>query len=397
MILSPCGRVRKMGTAYYIAKRFLLSNKAQTLFIILGIAVGVSVQVFVGCLIQGLQKSLVNRTVGNSSHVTVLPANASEKIEGYENIITEIDKIDGVSKIAAVQDVITLVFPGGTPINILLRGFELAKGNSIYKFLDNIYEGKAPAATNQVIIGKELQEELNIAVGNFINVSTSAFGPYYQLEVVGFFDLGIASLNKLWVIGDFNTANTLFDFQGKVSSISIQVADVFAADTIAAEIETKLNNPKIVVSNWKEENAQLLSGLNGQSYSSYLIQVFVIISVLLAIASVLAITVLQKSKQLGILKAMGIDDGTAAKIFLSEGFLLGLGGGIAGVLLGLGLLYMFTTFALGADGQPIIALYIDPNFILLSGLLATLASTLAALLPAKRSSKLSVIEVIRNG
>ncbi|MPM87478.1 hypothetical protein SDC9_134574 [bioreactor metagenome] len=171
---------------------------------------------------------------------------------------------------------------------------------------------------------------------------------------------------------------------------------VFQADTIAAAFAGRLDQELFQVDNWKAQNAQLLSGLQGQSISSYMIQVFVMISVVLGIASVLAITVLQKSKQVGILKAMGIRNKAAGYIFLFEGLLLGIGGAVLGILFGLGLTYVFTHFALNADGTPIIALYINYQFIGISGLIAVLASTMAALIPAIRSTKLNPIDIIRN-
>jgi lipoprotein-releasing system permease protein len=149
--------------------------------------------------------------------------------------------------------------------------------------------------------------------------------------------------------------------------------------------------------NWKVQNEQLLSGLSGQSISSLMIQVFVLVSVVLAISSVLAISVLQKSKQLGILKTMGIRDGAASVIFLVEGFILGVAGALLGVAFGVGLGYAFTRFALNPDGTPVIALLIDPQFIALSAGIAVLSSTLASLIPARRSARLDPMEVIRNG
>jgi lipoprotein-releasing system permease protein len=128
-----------------------------------------------------------------------------------------------------------------------------------------------------------------------------------------------------------------------------------------------------------------------------MIQVFVIISVVLGIASVLAISVVQKSRQIGILKAMGIKDSTSSLIFLLQGFMLGVFGGVLGILLGFGLLYSFTSFALNPDGTPVVPILINVNFIGFSALVAITASTLAALIPARRSSKLNPIEVIKNG
>lgn len=155
-------------------------------------------------------------------------------------------------------------------------------------------------------------------------------------------------------------------------------------------------NYDIRVDNWKNQNEQLLSGLQGQSISSIMIQVFVMISVILGIASVLAITVMQKSKQIGILKAMGITNRTSGYIFLFEGFVLGILGALLGIGLGLGLSVAFTKFALNTDGTPVVPLFINSSFITLSGAIAVIASMCAALIPAIRSSKLNPIDIIRN-
>ena len=120
------------------------------------------------------------------------------------------------------------------------------------------------------------------------------------------------------------------------------------------------------------------------------------VSVVLGIASVLAITVMQKSKQIGILKAMGIKNSNSSLIFLFEGLVLGIFGAIAGVGLGLGLAKAFTTFALNPDGTPVVALYIDIKFIALSGAIAVISCLFASLIPARKSSALNPIDIIRN-
>ena len=116
-----------------------------------------------------------------------------------------------------------------------------------------------------------------------------------------------------------------------------------------------------------------------------------------AISSVLSITVLQKSRQLGILKAMGIVDRDASLIFVFQGLLIGLIGAVIGVALGLGLLYAFNTFTASPEGAPLIELYIDYSFIIRSWVIAVVSSTLAGLIPARRSLKLNPVDVIREG
>jgi lipoprotein-releasing system permease protein len=128
-----------------------------------------------------------------------------------------------------------------------------------------------------------------------------------------------------------------------------------------------------------------------------MIQIFIIVSVVIAIAAILAITVFQKSRQLGILKAMGIKDRAASLIFIFEGLLIGLAGSVIGVGLGLGLLYGFSVGTTKPGELPVIDLYIDYKFVALSWGISILASVIAALIPARRSLRLNPIDVIREG
>lgn len=386
-----------MKLALQIAIRFLKSAKTQTIVIILGIAVGVSVQVFIGSLIQGLQKDLVNTTIGSSSQITIKPSTRGEYIDNYSSYLLLLPSVDSniESLNVAVDGAGSLIQDDQTE-PILLRGFRVEDANQIYKFDNKLIEGTLPLSQNDVILGKDLFESFGLSLNDTITLSIP-LGNSQTVKVVGVYDFKVSTINKTWVITTIPTAQAILGLSNQATSIEMQVKDVFLADVTATNIITALNSDSLTVENWKDLNQDLLSGLNGQSISSLMIQVFVMISVVLGISSVLAITVMQKSKQIGILKAMGIKDIQASFVFLFEGFILGIFGAIFGVLFGLGLAYSFTTFALDANNEPIIALFIDPNFIALSAFIAVLASTLASLIPARKSSKLSVIEVIRNG
>ena len=279
--------------------------------------------------------------------------------------------------------------------SVLLRGLS-ADGDKLYKLNDKLIEGKMPTAKNDVIIGSGLAEKLNVKLNDEMSLRTIA-NQSVDVKVVGIVDLKVDSINNSWVLSTLPTAQSLFEIDDEITSIAIQVEDVFAADVLAAEIEDDITVSDLKVVNWKAQNEDLLSGLNGQSISSIMIQVFVLVSVVLGIASVLAITVLQKSKQIGILKAMGITDKTASWIFLFQGLLLGFWGAILGVLFGVALLLSFTTFARNPDGSALIPIAFDPVFIAFSGSIAIISALLASFIPAQRSKKLSPIEVIRNG
>jgi len=215
--------------------------------------------------------------------------------------------------------------------------------------------------------------------------------------ISGFYDLGVAGINKTWIFVNLETAKRLFSFGNRVTSIEMAVNDVFEADLIAREVAQQLGNADLKIENWKEQNEELLSGLEGQRTSSIVIQVVIIASVIIAISSVLALSVLQKSREIGILKAMGIKHLPASLIFIHQGFLVGLAGSTLGVILGLGLLYGFSAFTIRPDGSSLVDLFIGYDFILRSWFIALLASTLAGIIPARRSLKLSPVEVIREG
>jgi lipoprotein-releasing system permease protein len=385
-----------MKIAFKIAVRFLKSTKWQTLLIVLGIAVGVSVQIFIGLLIQGLQNSLINKTIGNSPQITITSSASDKLISNYNSLVNKVKNTDNkITNISVVSDFPALVKNSSKTYSVLIRGMDINASSKIYNIANSVYQGSIPKNSDEILIGKDLKDELSINLNDKVTIVTST-GQTKKLTVTGFYDLKSSSINQSWIITNLNTVQKLFSTGDKVTGIEMQVTDVFNAQAIAKEISSNIKNSNIKVDNWQSQNASLLSGLNGQSVSSYMIQVFVMISVVLGIASVLVVTVVQKSKQIGILKAMGIKDKSASLIFLFEGFLLGILGTFVGILLGLSLCLMFTKFAINPDGTPLVALYINYGFIAISALIAVLASTLAALIPAFGSSKLNPIEVIRN-
>lgn len=408
-----------MKLAFTIAWRFLISAKRQTLVIILGIAVGVSVQVFIGSLISGLQKDLVDTAIGSTSQITV-NSNVSRPIILDDlstvelPVITDEQIIINVKKhseqlvsVTEVLDVIGFVKKDTIEKQVFFRGMDLENAEGIYKFSKDkkMTYGRQPKTDDEIMLGMGFlieYEQKGILLFDQENPVTVEIRRQGSTEVdvfkvVGFFDLGVASLNNSWGIGTINAAKNIYGVSTYIiSSIEMQMMDPFLAEELAEGIGNQIGDT-YQLSNWMVEQASLLSGLKGQSISSIMIQVFVIVAVVLGIASTLAITVIQKSKQIGILKAMGLKDRDASYVFLFQGTILGVFGAIAGVLLGVGLSVMFVTFAIDSTtGNPVVPLNIQPGFITLSAFIALFASILSSLIPAISSSKMTVIEVIRN-
>lgn len=366
------------------------------MLIIVGIAIAISIQIFVGLLINSLQRTLVDRTIGNSPQITILSATDINTVRDWEVLVREIEKFDQVKAVAVSATANAFIRDEDRDVPVIIRGFNFINVDDIYNIKDSLYEGRSYQSAREALVGKELRTDLEVDIGDKLIVITPD-GKETFLKISGFYDLGVASVNESWILANLRTTQHIFDFGNRVTSIEMTVKDVFAADKTAHEIERILDNDNIRVDDWKKRNEELLSGLEGQRMSSVIIQVVIIASVVIAISSVLAITVLQKSREIGILKAMGIKDVAASLIFIYEGFLIGLIGATLGVILGIGLLYGFNLSTTSSAGVAIVDLYIDYSFILISWFIGVAASTFAGAFPARKSLKLDPIEVIREG
>lgn len=255
-------------------------------------------------------------------------------------------------------------------------------------------DGEALIGGDVILIGAGLYVEQKLGVGELVRLVIPEKGER-SFRIGGVFDLGNGIANDSWILMELDTAQKFLGYENGISRMEIQIDEVFEAKVVGERLNTRFENVKVY--NWIDSNESLLSALQSQTYSSVLIQVFVLLAITLGISSVLAVSVVQKSKQLGILKAMGARSAQASRIFLLQGSILGLLGASIGIFLGIGLIYMFQWGTAQATGQPLFSLTVEYVPVLTIGGIALASSTLAALLPAKRSSKLNPIEVIRNG
>ena len=384
-----------MRNNFKIAYRFIKSNKAQTILIALGIALGVTVQLFLGLLINNLNDNLLNKTIGNTSQITV--SSKDKGISNYNEIISNIkDKEDKITNIMGVLDNPAIVKEGDSNKSIIVRGLDLSKENDIYDLTNKISEGKFPENENEVLIGKGLSEDLSLKVDDELMFSSPSIGEK-KVKVTGIVDLKVKGMNDSWVITTLTNSQNIFSKDGEVSSIEMRINNeyVFESDEISKSRSSYIPSDLDIV-NWKEDNESLLDALSGQKTSSITIQVFIIISVTMSIAGVLAISVIQKSKQIGILKAMGIRNRSAAAIFILQGLIFGVVGALSGGILGITLFKIFTVMVKTSDGSPLVPGNMYYGFILMSIVISILAAVLASIIAAKKSLKLDPIDIIRN-
>lgn len=398
-----------------VAFRFLKDGKGQTTFILLGIAIGVAVQIFLGTLISGLQKDLINGTVGSSPHMTFsasvsepgtlkrsdnglilsTPGNFSRQEKTLDNWEPLIESLDAEAETTAVSPVAEgsgFIVRSGERWPILLRGIDPRRADGIYRLSDKLNTGSYAVEGDRILIGVALAEEARLQAGDSLTLELPG-GNRQNLTVAGIFDLGNNSLNETWIFMELSRAQRLLGFGDDISRVEVQIRDVFAADQLALDFEKMFIG--IQSDNWKVQNTSLLSALTSQSSSSLTIQAFVLLAITLGIASVLAVSVVQKSKQIGILKAMGASSNTASRIFLFQGAILGLAGSIVGSFLGFGLTQAFLWGTSIQTGEALFPLEFDPMAAATIIVIATLASIVSALFPARRSAKLNPIDVIR--
>jgi len=132
-----------MMLSFRVAIRFFKSGRTQTLLIVIGIAIAISIQIFVGLLIGSLQKSLVDRTIGNSPHITISSATDVTTIRDWERLVAKIEQLGDTKAISASASANAFVRDGETDVPILVRGFDFENADRIYNIRSSIYEGRS--------------------------------------------------------------------------------------------------------------------------------------------------------------------------------------------------------------------------------------------------------------
>ena len=404
-----------MPFEWFVAIRYLTKAKSQTALILSAVAIGVSVIVFLSALINGLQTSLIKQTLGSQPHVTIHPSdeaprplsqdgtttsNSIEKapqrlrsIDQWPDVLAQVDRVPGV--VAASPTVTGAGFAerGNAKRAIVVRGIDPERFLGVIDVRAKMVAGRFDVSGGVVVIGSGLAEDLGVGVGDKIRLRT-AEGVEDTVTVAGLFTLGAKPVDRTWVITSLRQAQTLYGLPGGATTIELRVSEVFEAEHVAADVHDRTG---LVADSWMKLNAELLSGLQAQSSSKYMIQFFVVVAVALGIASVLIVSVVQKSREIGILRAFGTGASRVRTVFLIQGGLLGFGGSIVGCGLGAMFALFFENLAKGPDGAPRFPVDLDPMLFVSASLLAVGVGLASAWLPARRASKLDPATAIRYG
>jgi lipoprotein-releasing system permease protein len=408
----------RLGFEWRVALRFLREGRMQTLLIVVGVAAGVAVVAYISALISGLQRNTLDKTLGAQAHVTLSapddavlapapPAPGTEamlqtqprsqrprSIVNWQALMPVLEANPGVVAVSPMVSGAGLALRGEASRSIALVGVELERYDRIVGLRAKVVDGRALLGPGEAVVGRDLASDLGVRVGDRVTLVVA--GPQGNVadtaRVTALVDLGVRELNRRTVYVPLRAAQSLVGLPGGVTHLDLKLVDVWAASELAAELARRY---PFKVESWQQLNAQLVSALNAQSVSTTLIRGVVMIVVVLGIASVLVVSVVQKRREIGILRAMGATRGQVLRVFLLQGALVGAVGSALGVLLAVALIWAFTTFVRGSDGLPLFYITLAPGLALRIALLATACGVLAAVAPARRAAALDPAQAIR--
>ncbi len=404
----------QLGFERQVAIRFLREGRMQSVLIIVGVAAGVAVIAYISALISGLQSNTIDKTLGAQAHITISAPDDTvisartptvgttvlaqtqargqrlRSIDNWQTLMPVLERMPGVRAVSPLVSVAGLAVRGEASKSIILTGVELDSYDHIVHLRSKLVQGQARLDPGEGIIGRDLAQDLTVRLGDRLSIITG--GVSESLRVTAIADFGVRDLNRRSIIVPLHTAQSLAGLSGGATSLDIVLTDIWAAPLLAADLSMRW---PYKVESWQEANAQLVSALNAQSVSTALIRGVVLIVVVLGIASVLVVSVVQKRREIGILRAMGATQGQVLRVFLLQGAIVGGLGSVLGVALATLLVWAFSTFVRGSDGLPLFVITLSMGLALRVAAIATLCGVLAAVAPARRAAALDPAQAIR--
>lgn len=411
---------------WIVAIRFMRQARMQTLLIISGVALGVSVIVFISALISGLQANLFQRTLDFQAQIVILPPKAVARalrepvfelrlesqlgsenrllatiiqpraqrlqaVDQWQKVRGQIQRMPTVTVVAPVVAGSALIVRGEVSNAVSITGIEPESYLRLIALGSKIIAGTVQLTGTDIIIGEQLAKDLGVWTGDKLNLQTASGGAA-TLTICGIFDFGSRGQNSRSVFVALRTAQSLLNLTGGVTSLEVNLTEPFRAERMAQLIQSQTG---LKAESWISSNAQFFSALSAQSMSNTIIRFFVGLTAALGIASVLVVSVVQKSKVIGILRATGTSRRQILRLFLLQGALMGLAGSLLGAAVGWLFLNAWRGIAVNADGTPIFVIDFDPMLFVYAAVGATMVGTLAALFPALQAARLDPAVAIR--
>jgi len=404
-----------MGFEWTVALRFLREGGMQTLLIVAGTTIGIAVIVFITGFLGDLQRDLIKRTLGVQAHIVIRPAEEVARrlrdapaataalpqvqaraqrlrsVDQWQSLLPALEVAPGIRAISPIAAGPGIITRGDVNKTVSIMGIVPAPYVAVTRFNDSIVAGDLRLDPGDVLIGTDLAKDLGVGVGDKVRLATP-ISPGDAYQVRGIYDLGMRNLNRAYAYVGLAPAQAMHALPGGVSSIELAVDDLFGAEKLAARLRHTMPHE---VESWMQANPQLLAGLNNQTVMTVLIRFFLALVVAIGVSSVLVVAVVQKTKEIGILRAMGAARGRIMRVFLFQGALIGASGALLGCAAGYTLTFVMSDILRSSDGTRLFSARLEPQLYLYTLLAAVVLGLLAAVMPARRASRLDPAQAIR--
>ena len=344
----------------FVAKRYLTAKRKQafisviTLISVLGIAIGVMALVIAIALITGFQEDVQDKILGATSHIMVSDL-SGDGLRDYGEVAAKIAGIKGVVSVTPVVYSQVLVNGPSRSSGALLKGIDLGRETEGSAWLRKLESGRLPEPGPQegLLLGRELAFAIGAGTGDSVTVLTTAsrlspmglFPKTRRFRVAGIFNTGLYEFDSSTALAPLETAQKFLGSEGRITYLQIKLSDIFEAGRIADRIK-EIIPPVAYVTTWMELNKSLFSALKLEKNIMFLTITLIVFVAALNIIATLILMVMEKTRDIGILMAMGATAGNIRRIFFFQGALIGVVGTSLGVALGLGWCWLANTFRL---------------------------------------------------
>ncbi len=404
-----------MKYEFFIAKRYLTAKRKQafisviTFISVLGISIGVMALIIAIALITGFHNDVQDKILGSTAHLMVSDM-TGEGIENYPDLIKEIEAIQGVIMASPIiYDKVLITGPYKTD-GALLRGIDFDLERQSSSWLDEMEQGQIPnrdARVPEIILGRELAYNIGAGVGNEVTVLTSAtrlsprgmIPKMKKFKVTGIFKTGLYEFDSTSALICLKTAQKIFSLDNKVNMIQVRISEIFEAPAMKEKVES-IRPDKIYGTTWMELNESLFSALKLEKKLMFLTITLIVVVAALNIIATLILMVMEKTRDIGVLKAMGAQAQSIKKVFFIQGAIIGVVGTAVGTFLGLVWCWFANTFELIKVPSDIYEIAFVPFRIkfydlLLIILVTLLISFLSTIFPAHRASKVDPVKALK--
>jgi lipoprotein-releasing system permease protein len=400
-----------LGLRYLKAKRKQAFISVITLISILGVMVGVMALVIVLSVMNGFRADLMSKILGVNSDLLVL--NHEGAFKEYNAIREDVIRIDGVVAAAPFIYSQVILNRAGNVSGAVLRGLDPQSGGSVTNIADMIKSGSLDALATAhdglpaIIIGSQLSKQIGAYPGDTLTVISPegkltpvGRAPNNQrFMVVAIFDSGMYEYDASMAYVSLDAARQLLGIGDRVSGLEVKVQDVYKADQVGKRVQEQLGYP-FWSRDWKMMNRSLFSALKLEKIVMFIILTMIVMVGALNIISTLVMVVMEKGREVAILRAMGASARSIMSVFMIQGLLVSFVGTLAGIASGLGLCHLLARYKfinLPADVYYISTLPVRVELwdVLVVAFAAVLISFLATLYPSWHASRMNPLEALR--